>query len=127
MENKEDINELIIDGIRFLESMVRYYGTDKGMELYEKFGEVLGKDIKGKIFFAMLTGETSFRLRVTRGSCCLAVEAIKAIRLHTGLSLSDAKKYYDLTSVGETVLECIDSKHKKDLSHELNRLGMQIY
>jgi hypothetical protein len=126
MSTDNNLNELVIDGIRFLESMARYYGSEKGMELYEKFGEVLGTEVKGKIFFGMLTGETSFRMRVQRGSCTSAVEAIKAIRMHTGMSLLEAKKSYDLSSINETVLECLDSKHKKELSHALNRLGMYI-
>lgn len=126
MEPTDNLDELVIDGIRFLESMTRYYGADKGMELYDKFGEVLGQDVKGKILFAMLTGETSWRLRIARGSCFHHVEAIKSIRMHTGIGLKEAKDKYDLTQLGEVVLECINNKHKKELSNELNRLGMII-
>lgn len=121
-----DLHEVVFDGIRFLESLTRYYGAERGMAIWEQMGEVLGPDVKGQIFFGMLTGESSNRMRIDRNMCTRAVEAIKAIRTYTGMGLKEAKDAYDLSSIKTVTVECLSREGKRELTRELNTLGMLI-
>lgn len=57
-------DEVIFDGIRFMESLSRCYGAEQAVAVWDRLGEALGTDIKHQVFFAMLTGETSNRMRI---------------------------------------------------------------
>lgn len=114
----QDTMELVIrDGIRFLESLTRHYGQEEGLRIWEGIGEVVGADVKGQIFFAMLTGETSNRVGFRQGTAAhgYAVPCIKAIRGATGMGLKEAKDAFDASSVKRTYVECRDS----DAAHAL--------
>lgn len=127
MQTDNELDEVVFDGIRFLESMTRYYGAEKGMALWEKMGETLGDEIKGKVFFSMLTGESSNRARIERGWCDTAVEAIKAIRGGTGMGLKEAKDAWDLSAVKVVTLECENREQKRAMSRKLRDIGMTVY
>lgn len=121
----ESLEEVIFDGIRFLESLTRHYGAEKGMEVWDKMGEAVGDDVKGKVFFSMLTGESSNRVRIQKGDCIQAVSAIKAIRMGTGLGLKDAKDAYDLSGVKTVTLE-VAHEEKRDMVKTLRGIGMKV-
>ena len=53
-EHKEDI---IQSGINFMRVITEAYGTDEGMKLWDTIATTLDPDVKGQIFFAMLTGD----------------------------------------------------------------------
>ena len=53
-EFKEDI---IQSGINFMRVITEAYGTDEGMKLWDTIATTLDPDVKGQIFFAMLTGD----------------------------------------------------------------------
>lgn len=125
-EPNSNFDDLILDGIRFLESLTRYYGADRGIEMWNQFGHVMGDEVRNQIFVNMLTGKTSNRLHLRRGTCAEAVEAIRAIRMHTGLSLKEAKDMYDLSYHRDAVVECTGRNEKHDLTKELRRLGMYV-
>lgn len=125
-EPNSDFDDLIFDGIRFLESLTRYYGADRGIEMWNQFGHVMGDDVRNQIFLNMLTGMTSNRLRIRRGTCVLAVDAIRAIRMHSGLGLKEAKDAYDLSYYRDAVIECTGRNEKHELAKELQRLGMYV-
>lgn len=105
-----DIDILVSDGLRFLRSITDYYGHERGMEVWEAMGEAMGKEVKGKVFFAMLTGKTPNRVTFRRppnmkvasfgsSSGIPVVQVIKLIREYTGLGLKEAKDKWD---------QCID-------------------
>lgn len=121
----ESLEEVIFDGIRFLESLTRHYGAEKGLEVWDKMGEAVGDDVKGKVFFSMLTGESSNRVRIQKGDCIQAVSAIKAIRMGTGLGLKDAKDAYDLSGVKTVTLE-VAHEEKRDMVKTLRGIGMKV-
>jgi hypothetical protein len=98
----DDLDSVIFDGIRFLESITRHYGPERGMAVWDKMGEAFGDEIKGRVFFAMLTGDSVGRVRFKSTDCHQAVWAIKAIRTATGFRLKEAKDLYDLGK-GKTV------------------------
>jgi hypothetical protein len=98
----DEMDSIVFDGIRFLESITRYYGPERGMDVWNKMGESFGDEVKGKIFFAMLTGDTVGRVRFTSTNATNTVWAIKSIRVATGLGLKEAKDLYD-SAKGKTV------------------------
>lgn len=122
----DELDEVVFDGIRFLESMTRYYGAEKGMALWESMGEALGDEVKGKVFFSMLTGETSGRVRFSAGTATDAVGVIKAIRSATGAGLKEAKDYWDLSKVKIVSVEVHDRDAKRQLERSLRDLGLLV-
>lgn len=50
--SNSELSEVIIDGIRFLESIARHYGPEKSIDIWDKMGEAMGQDIKGQVFLA---------------------------------------------------------------------------
>ena len=126
MVNQNDsLDEVVFDGIRFLESLTRHYGAEKGMAVWEKMGEAVGDEIKGKVFFSMLTGESSNRVRIQAGTCTEAVAAIKAIRMGTGMGLKEAKDAWDLSKIKVVTLDT-DREEKRSMVRELRRIGMMV-
>jgi hypothetical protein len=69
MDTIDTMDEIVFDGIRLLESLSRHYGPEKGMAVWDKMGEAMGEEVKGKVFFAMLTGQTGSRVRIQSGTC----------------------------------------------------------
>ncbi len=121
----DSLDEVVFDGIRFLESLTRHYGAEKGMAVWEKMGEAVGDEIKGKVFFSMLTGESSNRVRIQAGTCTEAVAAIKAIRMGTGMGLKEAKDAWDLSKIKVVTLDT-DREEKRGMVRELRRIGMMV-
>jgi ribosomal protein L7/L12 len=119
------LEEVVFDGIRFLESLTRYYGAEKGMAVWNKLGEAVGDEVKGKVFFSMLTGESSNRIRIQKGSCTQAVAAIKAIRMATSMGLKEAKDAWDLSGMKVVTLD-VAHEEKRDAVRNLRNLGMIV-
>ena len=96
----EHKDEIISSGISFLRSITLAYGSETGMELWDTIATTLDPDIKGAIFFSMLTGESGSRITIrdydhaSNGGNKVAI--IKAIREVTGLGLKDAKDQADI-------------------------------
>jgi ribosomal protein L7/L12 len=120
------MDEVVFDGIRFLESLTRHYGPEKGMAVWEQMGEVMGHEVKGKIFFAMLAGDRSNRVRVRAGTCTQAVSAIKAIRVATGYSLKEAKDAWDRSKDQVVTIDNVQLDSKHELVRTLRDLGMIV-
>ena len=129
MKESNDFTEddVVMDGIRFLETLARVYGSERAQEVWQGMGREIGNDIKGRIFFAMLTGETSNRVFFSRGTCDQAVSAIKAIRVSTGLGLKEAKDLWDLSNVKTVSADVLDRGCYRQLTRELRELGMKIH
>ena len=128
MSERSDLqDEVIFDGIRFMESFSRCYGAERAIAVWDKIGEALGADVKHQVFFAMLTGETSNRMRVSRGTCTEAVGAIRAIRHATGMGLKEAKDVWDLTAVKTVTIDGVQRDTRAAFEHELRSLGMRIH
>jgi len=98
-EHKE---EVIQSGISFLRSITLAFGSETGMELWDTISTTLDPDVKGAIFFAMLTGESGSRITVRdyERNNTNKVSIIKAIREVTGLGLKEAKDMSDILMVG---------------------------
>jgi hypothetical protein len=126
-ESNEEFEEVIFDGIRFMESLARHYGAERSIEVWDKLGEALGPDVKSQVFFSMLTGESSNRIRVSRGTCTEAVAAIKAIRQATGMGLKEAKDAWDLTAIKTVTIDNVQRELRSDFVREIRRIGMRVH
>jgi hypothetical protein len=92
--------EIVHTGISFMRSITEAYGAEEGQKLWDTIANTLDPDIKGQIFFAMLTGNFSHKvvlLGYTEGG---KIPAIKAIRTVTGLGLKEAKDIADQLDYG---------------------------
>lgn len=114
---------IIIDGLNFVKTITEAYGAEKGMELWEQIAAVLDPDIKGEMFFAMLTNTFGNKLSV-RGIVLNRVSAIKAIRTVTGYGLKEAKDLSDLMQTGQTVELTINPKQRSEAIRVLRAEGM---
>lgn len=121
------LDAVIFDGIRFLASLTDHYGSDKGMEMWEAMGDAMGREVKGKIFFAMLTGSTTGRVQFTSGTAEThnAVGVIKCIRSYTGAGLKEAKDKWDLSKVQAVQLEVAPDRQRAFVD-QLRELGCRV-
>jgi hypothetical protein len=123
-EYKEDI---IQSGINFMRSITEAYGTDEGMKLWDGIASVLDPNIKGEIFFALLTGEYNGVVSI---SGCQSgsdrVWRIKSIRAVTGLGLKEAKDLSDLLDSGKPIKLNINPKKRNEALSELRNAGFHV-
>ena len=129
MELNENMEMVIRDGVRFLESLTLYYGPKEGMRIWEGIGDVVGADVKGQIFFAMLTGRMS-SARVgflqSPNSDGYAVAVIKAIRGATNMSLKEAKDVWDLAATKRAYVDCLNNDSARALTTALKGFGCLV-
>ena len=113
----EDHRDAIVtNGLHFMRSITEAYGSDKGLELWEQITSVLDPEVKGQIFFAMITGEYNNRI-LLKGTeeDVNPVWCIKAIRAYTKLGLKEAK------DVVEGVPCWLKKEVKKEEAEEIER------
>jgi hypothetical protein len=95
---EEHKTAIISNGMHFMRSITEAYGADKGMELWEQITSVLDPEVKGQIFFALITGTYNDRIHLKglgQFAQNNAVSCIKEIRNWSGLGLKEAKDMYD--------------------------------
>ena len=125
-EFKEDI---IQSGINFMRSITEAYGTDEGMKLWDTIASTLDPDVKGHIFFAMLTGEYNNIVTITgHNPGADRVRMIKTIRNvdKRGVGLKEAKDMSDLISAGKPIKLEIDPSTRAMALSELRRAGFHV-
>lgn len=96
---EEHKTAIISNGLHFMRSITEAYGADKGLELWEQITSVLDPEVKGQIFFAMITGTYNDRVQLKGLNMVAqnnAVACIKEIRRWTGFGLKESKDLYDL-------------------------------
>lgn len=95
---EEHKTAIVSNGLHFMRSITEAYGAEKGMELWETITNTLDPDVKGQIFFAMITGTYNDRVHLKGlGDAAVhnAVSCIKEIRTWSGLGLKESKDMYD--------------------------------
>lgn len=123
---------IITDGIQFMRSITEAYGAEEGMKLWESITDALDPDVKGQIFFAMITGEFRNKLHISiktplAGQPYNAVAAIKAIRTVTGSGLKEAKDLWDqMRDTGNRTTLTISPEKYKTAQAELINGGLQV-
>lgn len=115
MVPEEHKTAIITNGLHFMRSITEAYGSEKGMELWEQITDVLDPEVKGQIFFAMITGTYNDKIAI-RGLDATgahnAVACIKAIRQYSGLGLKESKDIYDRLRNYDAKPEYIKVKHE---------------
>lgn len=125
-EYKEDILQ---SGINFMRAITEAYGTDEGMQLWEQIASVLDPDIKGQIFFALLTGDFNGIIKISSVQPGTdRVWRIKAIRTVTtpSLGLKEAKDLSDLLDSGKTIVLNVNPKKRNEALKELRLAGFNV-
>ncbi len=120
-------NDVIQSGINFMRSITEAYGTDEGMKLWDTIASTLDPDVKGQIFFAMLTGEFNGIITISSfqpGSN--RVGMIKAIRVVTGLGLKEAKDLSDELASGKLIKLSCNPKKRLEYLSELRNAGFNV-
>jgi hypothetical protein len=111
---------IIPAAVYFLRALTTSLGTDAGLHVWDQINATLGDDIRGKVFFAMLTGTvgTEIILRGHRSGQTVAnkVEIIKAIRAVSGQGLYEAKKVADALLAGQEQRIQSESFELRDLN-----------
>lgn len=119
--------DIIQSGINFIRSITEAYGTDEGIRLWENIANVLDPDIKGQIFFALLTGEYNGIITI---SGCAAhankVAMIKAVRSVSGLGLKEAKDICDEMLCGKPQRLNVNPKNRNQCLNELRSAGFFV-
>lgn len=97
---------IVQTGIDFMRTVTHAYGAEEGMRLWDTIASTLDPDIKGKMFFALLTGEIDSYLSARVKDIYkehLRVPGIKVIREVSGLGLKEAKDLHDAMVNGVVV------------------------
>lgn len=97
------IDEIVSSGITFMNAITRAYGAEEGMKLYDSMVSAVDPDIKGKIFFSLITGDHggTIRLKGYEPSISNKIERIKTVRQVSNFSLKDAKELVEVVERGE--------------------------
>jgi ribosomal protein L7/L12 len=125
-ENKLDI---IQSGMNFMRSITEAYGVDEGMKLWDTIATTLDPDVKGQIFFAMLTGEYNNIITIASHSPnANRVAMIKAIRTvdRRGPGLKEAKDMSDIVSSGKTIKIEVEPTNRNKALVELRSAGFHV-
>lgn len=128
MISDEHMDAIVSDGIAFIRSITTAYGSDKGMELWDTIANTLDPSVKGKIFFAMLTGSHEDRVTLS-GSVAGSnkITCIKIIRQYTGLGLVEAKNAYEAAGdFGQKVTVKVNPKERRNMIDDLRQNGMVV-
>ncbi len=128
MITDEHMDAIVSDGIAFIRSITTAYGSDTGMELWDTIANTLDPDVKGKIFFAMLTGSHEDRVTLSgavAGSNKIA--CIKIIRQYTGMGLTESKQAYEEAGdYGQKVSLKVNPKERRHMIDDLRQNGMIV-
>lgn len=118
---------IISSGISFMRTITEAYGADEGMKLWDSISSVLSPDVKGEIFFALITGNHSLEVvirKIPQGGMTNYVEIIKEIRSITSWGLKEAKDCADRARDGIPQIIPVSDKSKVPaIRIDLTRLG----
>lgn len=121
---------IVLSGLQFMRSITEAYGSEKGMLLWDTITETLGNDIKGAIFFRLMTGSGDCNVTVlatqtkTAGGSGNFIPYIKAVREYTGHGLKEAKEFCDKTEAGSIGNLIIPFNKKMEFLRALREVGV---
>jgi hypothetical protein len=128
-------HEVISTGIEFMRSITNAYGADEGMKLWDAIADSMDPDLKGQIFFALMTGGYSGSITIVGVDPALYQEtalmtspkiaAIKAMR-HWSigvLGLKDAKEGIEDAEAGKPYILKVDAADRAKAVQELRAIG----
>lgn len=121
-------SNVISSGITFMRSITEAYGSEDGIKLWDAIAGTLDPDVKGAIFFALITGDYQGEI-IARGFSSPMqnyVECIKAIRLYTGWGLKEAKETADLIRDGVKQTLTVPTDKRSEAIMAFRRLGFLV-
>lgn len=127
---EEHKTAIITNGLHFMRSITEAYGSEEGMKLWEQIASVVDPDVKGQIFFAMITGEYNNRITL-RGYHMGSnkVTMIKAVRTvdTRRLGLKESKDLVDsLESTGQHQIIEVNHEEYSSSVRELRNAGFIV-
>lgn len=125
----EHKQEIIQSGINFIRVITEAYGNDEGMKLWDTIATTLDPDVKGQIFFAMLTGEyngiINIQSHVTGADRVRMIKTIRNVDKRS-LGLKEAKDLSDMLSTGKSIRLEIKPESRAMALSELRRAGFHV-
>ena len=110
----EDHKSAVIStGLHFMRSITEAYGADEGLKLWDTIASTLDPDVKGEIFFAMLTGTHNDTIVLRDITTADRIACIKEIRTWTGYGLKEAKDTVDLVRVKPVQIKVKPTEHHR--------------
>ena len=121
---------LVTSSIGFIRSVTEVWGPEKGMELWETVSNTISADLKGDLFFGMITGKYSLRGVTFSKIDPISmsnnfVSMIKAVRTATGWGLKEAKDFCDEVKAGHVKTVEVSGKAREVLLTTLHNLGIE--
>lgn len=125
---EEEKHQLIHDSLCLMRTLTELWGSEHGIELWEKISEAIGPDAKGEIFFGMMTGKyMPGTVLVKTASPTDFIQMIKDVRTATGVGLKEAKDFCEhVKNVGPKSIECGDRKNAELLWNKLKSIGCEV-
>lgn len=124
---EEHREEIIQSSIIFIRAITDAYGHEEGMRLWETISSTIDADIKGQVFFCMLTGNYDGMI-IVRGydvNCNNIVGMIKAVRASSGMGLKEAKDAVDLLRANHTPIRIkCKLEHRSMYMRDLREAGL---
>jgi hypothetical protein len=124
---KEHETYLIQSALGFVRALSEAYGPDEGLKLWENMNANLDPDIKGKVFFAMISGDYNNVIKMTGVSTGYEkVRTIKCIRTYTGLGLKESKDICDWLEQGVYKSIEVPPMERSKAMSELRQCGVWL-
>jgi hypothetical protein len=128
--DEEEKVMLVSSSLGFIRSVTEVWGPEKGMELWETISGTISVDLKGDLFFGMITGKYSLRGVTFTNLDPIAmsnnfINMIKAVRTATGWGLKDAKDFCDAVKAGEVKTVEVSGKAREVLLTTLRGYGIE--
>lgn len=124
-------NDLISAATLFIKTLTDIEGPEHGMELWDRIAQVIDPDIKGKIFFSLLTNSYGtivihpIHPNDLKEVQINKVSIIRCIRLYTGLGLKEGIGILNQILDGQCVKISVDPKDTIKALNELRTYGIK--
>ena len=124
-------SRLLYHSANLLREITTIWGAEQGMLLWEKVAEGLGQDLKGALFFSMITGNYFGDIVIKKLNTQVdAIQIIKTIRTATKLGLKEAKDLYDTVKNGKSITLTmspeVDNSERAEIIRQLESAGCII-
>ena len=124
----EDFREEIIgNSIAFMKSITDAYGTEEGLKLWDTIADTLDPDLKGEVFFALLSGEYGGNITIRAVTIPYQkIPAIKALRSwdKNRMGLKEAKDAIEMVELQRKPFKfMVHAKDRHQAIKELRNTG----
>lgn len=108
--NQVDITNCIhFSGIELSKAVTKQFGYDKGKEVLDAIGKVIGDEHKNQMFLKMLRGEDGINVHFQSKENSHVIAIIRAICTASGLNLTDAKALFEQSKREFATIKCLSS------------------